>query len=461
MTRIAEISQIFNERLSRVFERAKGAILKSQTDFDLGKFFNTIDFKTEAETLLPENIEKTKQAFFTLCEDKGWIAVKQSFEELLAEKSGRYAMRGKDDSVPNWYHEFRQVLPTLSALHSHLYTEKSLNKHGGIEALLTAKFRHDSYEDYGKTPTQIFAGLERRLHEQNTANNITDEQLFLARNQASIATDVVGLVSKKTKFQYIVQDHENPHDQEPKQEKIITHEQDFFDGDDNAFYRQTLEHYFAYELKTLDGVEGLSTRVVPDQFLDEDTDLSVEKNLTYARKKRSLYGRASMDKMATEKWPEFKTTIRSIDSMLRLNLVALEIVNDYYAPDSKLKARNAFPMRVNRYMDYAFDAYEHVPKGFNPLLLQIERCERIAQNEITNGYEELAQLQHSTGHTLTSAQRNERQAILSRQYKMAEILENAIYPSLVSVIGDRRGTLLQKSDGNSFHNQGDNPELIQ
>lgn len=418
--------------LLQIFKRALWGDRKEPTPdtrTELGKlydnldvFFKKIDFKTEAESLLPENVERAKSAFFELCDDMGWVSVKHSFAELLEEKSGRFEKRPKDDSVPNWYHEFRQILPTLSLLNSwDGYDVEMLSDHGGVAALLIATLRHDSYEDFGKTKTALYASLERRYHEQNAKGLMSDDQLLSSRRQAKIATDIVEMLSKKTKYTYLDDDGE-----------VKTFAKDFYNGNIEKYYGNILQHFFAFEIKTIDGIDGLSTRIVPASFMDKDSDLSIDKNIKYADQKRTLCEKTKLYQIAIEKWPEFENEIKGLHAMLMLNLIVLETVNDHYAPDSKHIARNAAPIDVERFLEAAMDAYLYVPDGFNPLLIQIERLETIAKNEMQHG-----------------------------QYKMAEILENALYPSLAPAIGDRQGTLLEISDLNPRYYEGDNHAPMQ
>lgn len=368
----------------------------------LDSFFAQIDFETEAESLKPENVETAKNAFKTFLRDMEWSAVEYSFDELLTEKSGDHATR-KNPDVPNWYHEFRQILPVLSMMRSGIYTHQNLDAQGGIEAFLVAKLRHDSYEDYGKTPTALYAALEKSAHQKNEQGELSDDKLLMVRNQYALASEVVKLVSKKTKMNYI--DEEGA---------LQTREQDFYKQDSNQFYLNMLRHYFAFELKMGDSIEGVSTRYYEAQFFDHKGGLTIDKNLKYAREKRNLYAHIAMDEMAIEKWPDMEPAIKSLDSMLGINMTIFEIINNYYDPAQSLNARYAQPMRIKQYLDEALDAYEHVPKGFRPDHIQIENLENIARKEIECG-----------------------------TFKMAEILEHAIYPAMIPLIGDRRGSLLE------------------
>lgn len=401
---------------SEDFRLSKPRFSDKQIHQAIDRFFDKIDFDSVEESITPESAEITKNAFLDLCHELEWHSVKLAFKDLLEQKSGDDALR-KDEKTPNFYHELRNLYPVLSKLRSNIYTLENLRPHGGIQANLVARLWHDSYEDNMETPTALYAKLESDLHNEHKYGHLSDAELVIGRNQAAVAIEAIRLVSKKTSR---LVENNDPHqfdifdpsdDGDYKIETV-----DFFDGDQNKFYNNMLANYIAFSLKVDDGIEGLSTRTFLSQFTGESASFSVDKNISYAEDKRHLYGRNAMDNIAAGKWPEHEQSIRSADDMLGLTLTMLEIVNDYYKGNSKLDPQNALPARLDQYAN-ALDNYDHVPECSQPHMIQISEFEAIARMELEKG-----------------------------ETKMAEILENALYPSLIPFIGDRRGTLLKKSE---------------
>tara|TARA_B100001989_G_scaffold78376_1_gene53977 strand:- start:45 stop:1319 length:1275 start_codon:yes stop_codon:yes gene_type:complete len=383
----------------------------------IDRFFAEIDFQTRAETVKPENVEKTKQAFYELMDEMGWDALKVTFDELLEELE---SVTRKKTDTPAWYHQFRQCLYDISTYRSGLYSSKNLEKHGGLEVSLIAKLRHDSYEDYGKTPHAIYAPMEKRLHEKNEKGDLNDHQLLNARKQIAAAVDIVDLMSRKWKYF--------------DGEKEVTREK--HDGDPNQFLRGQYAYFFAVMGKMGDGVENISTRMISGDYLasqnigpysqkPEDNPtykpvFTVDQNMGYVRKARGLYGRFAAYKEAANKWPELSRPIHSLDAALGVCIVINEVVNDHYAPNSKHNSANAFPLRMDQYKDAAL-MFEHIPDGWNPFNIMTEELEEIATIEKEYGV-----------------------------YKMAALLERSIYPPMIELgllPETKTGSMVEFSNG--------------
>ena len=149
--------------LSNPFRRAastkqRRAVFKKAFDELTAK----INFASEAETILPENVEVTKQAFIEFLHKIDAPLARWSFEELLKEKSGKHEFRA-DGKVPNWYHEFRNCLANMSKIRDGVRRFGDVEEEGGLDVFLAAILRHDSWEDFGKSPAKIIAGYDKRI----------------------------------------------------------------------------------------------------------------------------------------------------------------------------------------------------------------------------------------------------------------------------------------------------------
>ncbi|MCB1783760.1 MAG: hypothetical protein KDI13_07155 [Alphaproteobacteria bacterium] len=412
------------EFLGKMFHRVAQPLLefkgRKRINPALDSFFAEINFQTEEETIRPVNVEKAKQAFMRLCRDMDWVLVEQSFLELLDEKSGDKSLR-KDGETPNWYHEFRNLLPTLSLLRSGIYTLDNLKDHGDIEALLTSKLRHDSYEDFGKTPTLgIYAPLEKRLHEKHADGSISEDELLIGRRRATLASLIVKTVSSKT-HQWEVD----------SAGKTKWQEVPFFEGRMDDYFRGTLVHLFSYDLKITDTIEGASTRIMPNKFFGDNT-FSQDENLAFTRKRNFLFSTIPMSEEAYKRWPKMKKAIRSLDAMLGLNMTMLNVVNNFFDKSSEFNPTRTVPMNVARFLPHALTAWEHVPKGYQPHIIMLERLEKVAHKG-----QSLADLKGDPN--------------IEGIVRMRQVLENSIYPAMIPLIGDRRGSLLELSDEGADH----------
>lgn len=428
----------------------------------LDRFFAAINFKTEAESIRPKNVAKAKAAFETLIDEMGWDLVRYNFKALLAEKSGDKEFRD-DGRTPNWYHEFRSVITDLDFLRSGLYDQGTLNRWGGIEAKLSADLRHDSGEDFGHGKTHIFAQLEKLLHQKYTTKHAKneehaaqlDEGLMIERHRAVAISEIVDMMTRKDPV----------YDAEKGGIKILPdgrkERKERFDGDMNAYFAQLYGHPFAGLGKQQDTVEGLSTRIIPKKFMSgmmadikpKDTKtkrkrktapekFSFDDNIRYADEKRRHYGRSSVDKMLARLYPDFTEAFYTLDSMAGVTLVLLETTNDYFSKDSKLNPRLANPISLERYTDQVKMNYIHSPTGFRADHIAVERMETIARACL----EQAAQMK-ATGENKTA----EGNRAYMKLHRMAEVLENAVYPAMMALIGDRRGSLLKYHDGMEYY----------
>ncbi len=438
----------------------------------LDRFFAAINFQTEAESIRPENVAKTKAAFETLIQEMDWKLVGLNFKALLKEKSGDKEFRD-DGETPNWYHEFRAVITDLDFLRSDLMMEQDINKWGGIETKLSADLRHDSGEDFGHGKQHIYAELEKAVHIAYNTDGITDpavieaheKKILFARHRAVGISSIVDMMTRKDPV----------YDPDTGQIKVLPNGKKEravrFDGDMNAYFNQLFGHPFAGAGKQMDTIEGISTRIIPSKFLQDIPGMqkgtAIEKliagqehfaggrkfskddNIRYADEKRRHYGRAAVDKMLSQKYPELRHVFKTLDCMAGVTLVILETVNDYFAHDPSLNPRLANPMSIERYLPQVRANYLHTPPAFRADHIMVERLETIAKTCL-----EKANEMKEAGKHLT---REGNRAFIGL-YRMAEVLENIIYPAMIPLIGDRRGTLLENR-GHMDYNTKPDPYL--
>ena len=360
-----------------------------------------VDFETEEETLTPQNIESTKAAFKDFLQAADLPLSQFAFDDILRENQGPNEYRG-DGKVPNWYHFFRQVLPKLSVIKAGLISEQVLNANGGLDTLIAATLYHDSWEDHGQNPTDIFSKLQKYIDQLAKADFVDAQREYNMQHQAAAIGWIVDLCTRKTplldaKGNFIVTNGK-------------TQKEDRFGGDLNMYYNNHLEHPFAPWIKWDDTSEGTSTRLFQDTFERGNEDkFSVASNLKYATKVRSFYSRRANDALAIAKWPEFKNVFESADSMLGINLVILETMNDY-AADQNLRPSNAQPANIALYLPDAWAGYRYVPLGWRSDRIQTDRIEGLA-----------AQLKTEDGKETNKPKRYPR---------IGGVLEHVIYPAM-------------------------------
>ena len=377
-------------------QRVHYEVHTSETIKAIDELFEAVDFDSAAETILPENVEATKRAFEHFLDRSGLILSQYAFRDTLKENTDDYAFRA-DGTTPNWYHFFRQVLPKLNDVRNGLISEETLNKHGGLDTLIAATLYHDSWEDHGKTPHTLFARMEKYVCTLSDDDKISEAEEYGLRRSAAEIAAIVDYCSRKhptigPDWQFI-RKPEGGFKKTPR-----------FGGDLNAYYNTHFQHPFALWIKWHDSGEGASTRELPDMLERRpEQPFSVESNVKFASERRALYGRRANIDIGIQKWPDFEKVFRSADSMLGINIVTLETVNDY-AQNPMLLPENAMPMNISQYIEDARNSTRGMPEGWSSCHIHIEKIEDIAK----------------------------------RHPRFQEVLDYVIYPSMTPLIGDRR-----------------------
>lgn len=318
------------------------------------KLLSEVWFSTEAESITPENVEKTKRAFQKFFKNMDWPIAAFSYEALLQEKTGEFEFRA-DGKTPNWYHEFRECLWALNFIRKGLIPEKDLNKFGGAEALVAVILRHDSWEDLGNSANSIVEKLQAH------AKTFSYSKSRIERLDEK--SDAVGLGVNLLTRKIPVLD-ENGNFVRKSNGKIK--KEDRFGSDVNLYYQAVLQNPLSAFAKPLDGIEGMATRVGVLSY-------SVHDDVKYTEERRMLYGSEAknFEGEAIKRYAFLKDAIECADDMLGVTLVMLETLN-HYAPDSAFNPKDAKPMDIEKY-EKASRGFEGIPAGFHPVHIKMER----------------------------------------------------------------------------------------
>lgn len=323
----------------------------------IDRLFSDVYFATEQESIQPENIEKTREAFFGFLDEMNWPLGRVCFEELLKEKTGEFAFRA-DGKVPNWYHEIRQCFYTLSMTRAGFLREKDLEKYGGLEVMVGTILRHDSWEDLGKDRISVYIPMEARLYRLQDQGVIMNRQLDFYRKNSVHIVNGMDLLTRK--IPEIEEDGSYTRKPNGKVKK-----NDRFDGQLNLYYDQILKSPLTALAKFFDGIEGMSTRVGVESY-------SVEDDRIYTAERRGIYGRRALDEQAIRHYPFLKPAIRAADGMLGTLLVSVETLNDYNK-DGGQNPKFAKPIRIDQYGPLPSRGFSALPPAFDPICIFMER----------------------------------------------------------------------------------------
>lgn len=337
----------------RDFNKAYDALLKD------------ITFASEAEAIKPENAQKTKETFYTFLGKMDWHLGKWCFDELLSQKTGEFEFR-VDEKTPNWYHEFRECLYFLNFVRNGLLKEKDLATDGGTETAICILLLHDSWEDLGKNPRQIFKPLEEKTNLLRQQGRITEQRRFQMHLQAAQTAEGVDYLTRKTPV--IGPDGEFVRKPNGKLLK-----RDRFGGNIMEYYNNVFKSALTTISKFFDGDEGMSTRIGVVAW-------SVDDDRKYANERRMLFGRMGYDKLAVEQYPFLKRAIQASDHMLGTLLVCMETVNDFAPGGAGGNPATARPVDIKRY-SAAASGFQRLPACWHPIYIFMERMYEKARRD--------------------------------------------------------------------------------
>ncbi len=354
------------------FARAAGRTKKANFNESFDWLLTRINFKSEEEAILPENIEETKEAIREFLTDMGWFQSRLAFEELLQEKSGKEAYRA-DGRVPNFYHEVREFLYLCAKRRDGLLAPHCLDEFGGFDALTAVVWRHDSWEDHGIHPTAIYALHERHIHEfmNEVDPNHTNPDVatfgYRERQKAEIIARNIDYVTHK----HPERDENGEFKRKPSGKLVkVPRYPDMTLYYDNA----SLSPHFPL-LKFEDSVEGMATRYGVTTF-------SHASNVDYTLERRQFYGGRALDKEAIAKFSFLDKAIKSSDGMLGNLLLCNEQINFYHGKDPHYIRPVSLP---DRYFPHAERGYRLLPAAWHPVTIMLERLENMAEMEAENG----------------------------------------------------------------------------
>lgn len=369
--------------------------------------FRKTDFKTEEESIEPENAKTIRESFESFMDQAGLGLARHSFAELLEEKSGLFEFRD-DGKTPNYFHELRECLQILALIRNKKLSMKAIRESDGLDVLIASTLRHDSFEDHGKTKDDLTQSILDKVKSLHPDKQITRKFLLQVGGQAEKTANIVDILSRKIakrdENQFVIRNPDNG--------KLI--KIDRYDGDLATYLNRQLEHPFPSLVKNIDAVEGMSTRILLDTFRREPSKkFSVADNARYAAERRQLFGNYNFLDDAIVKYPKFKDAFRCVDHMLGVNLVILETTNYYYQNEGQNPAR-ARPVNIGKYIDPARDGYEGMPIWARPDFIMIGRLEKVAEED----------------------------------KRMRALLTHAFYPAIKPLVGERAPAWL-KSGQNS------------
>lgn len=380
--------------LNKEFGTAANGKKKTTFQKSFDRLLHRIDYESEKESIQPENVKQTEEAFREFLTDMMsvdplWRLPLWSFEALLKEKSGEFEFRA-DGKVPNWYHEFRNFLYVGAAYRDGLIPKEDFQIFGGLAVTTAIIMRHDSWEDLGQTPTIIYANLERETHAfmdrydpDHNRPDIADIGFSLRQQSMRMVEDVDRLTRKSP-----VLNEDGSYKRKPNGKLV---KEPRFGGNLHEYYDagQRSPHFSI--VKFNDSIEGMSTR---NGAFSRDDDIQ------YTRERRQFFGLRQLDEEAIEKFPFLKRVLHSSDSMLGVLLASMETINFYSGDADKpeQKPEYARPVFIGRYIPAAQQGFSRIPPAFHPVTILLERMEDRAQLE------------------------NDKTAAL--------VLQNALYPSL-------------------------------
>lgn len=333
---------------------------------DIHEFFAAIAHVSVKDSYTDAGLGLILDSFEKLLKKQNCINALHSLQILKREKSGDEAFRA-NGKTPNILHEIRNCAQALGMVAMGYLPMDIYKSHGGLDADMTTRLRHDSIEDSAKSKIDIYAGLERNLHMLVTGGYIDDDFHYDKRREATIAANNIDLMTRKE----AIIDDETGVIKRSKKGKLKKRER--YGGNTNTYWYKLLESPLALLCKYADRTENVGTRFGVKRF-------TVSKNIKYARETREIYGTEDFDDRAVQKWPAFEPAIRAADDMLGVNLTILEGVNKYM-DNPALNPVDGVPFRMAKYLPNALLAFQLVPDCLHPIAVAIDGLEEAYEDD--------------------------------------------------------------------------------
>ncbi len=320
---------------------------------DIHLFFESLNGLSVADSCTDEGLRDIIVSLKTLLKSQKCHNTLYNFEILLKEKGLDDPYRA-NGTTPNILHEIRNCAHILGMISTGYIPMDVYAQHGGLDADLSARLRHDSIEDKAKSKTfDIYTGMERNLENLFEAGELNEELHWKKRMEASLAAEMTDVMTRKD----VVIDPETGRVVRKPNGKIL--KKDRYNGDISIYWGNMLPYPLAILGKYADRSENVGTRYGVEIF-------TLESNMKYARKTRYIYGNESHDEVAIEKWPQFAYAIKASDDMLGIQLTMLETVNEYL-DDKRSNPRTGNPIRVSKYTPHGLHAYHTIPQCLHPI----------------------------------------------------------------------------------------------
>lgn len=260
----------------------------------------------------------------------------------------------------------------------------------------SGKLSEEAIEKYGGLDVLITAALWHDKSEDFGPESAKLEEFILKkfpfqRAEAHQIGKIVGLCSHKE----VVMEGDGITPKRDENGVIVTRR---VHNDMKDFYEGHLQDPFAVLIKYADSIEGASTRPGVARF-------NTEKNRRYYNDRFHFY--LDWQNRTGDEFPDLRPAFLSLDGQLGVALQILDAVT-LYEEKPHLDPASAKPIDVLGYTLNAQVGFQYVPNVMRPDMTIIHRYEQLAASDP----------------------------------RLAMVLERAIYPSVITLIGDRRGTLL-------------------
>lgn len=333
---------------------------------DIHVFFESLNGLSVADSCIDEGLRDIIVAFKTLLKSQKCYNALYNFEILLEEKGLDDPYRA-NGTTPNILHEIRNCAHILGMISTGYIPMDVYAQHGGLDADLSARFRHDSIEDKAKSKTfHIYTGMERNLERLFVEGEIDEELHWQKRMEATLAAEMTDVMTRKDAFL------------DPETGQVVTKtngkilKKDRYGGNINIYWQKMLPYPLAILGKYADRSENVGTRYSVEKF-------TLESNIKYAMKTRYIYGNESHDDVAMEKWPQFAYAIKASDDMLGIQLTMLETMN-FHLDDEQSNPRTGNPIRLSKYAPYGLHAYHTIPQCLHPISVAAHDYRRHHEN---------------------------------------------------------------------------------
>ena len=368
------------------------------------QLFNELaGYQSEELANAPEAENNIRTSFRNFLQNSGYHFALKNFDMLLEEKSGKNSFR--NDGTVNWYHELVPILMVLKlgkmGKHHGGFDLEDLEKFGGLEVAIVTHFRHDSVEDHVGKEKEQASGI-KISHEEKM--KLFAKQLYIMRDEIIEKETGVSLksyneqtiesadISKRSKahIKKLIEKYDTQIEQVLINTDHMTQKKSLVDGrmekEDVKKYTGRMSYGensnpIVFLLKQADVIHNFATMLGAGKF-------PPERRLKRCNEREDMYGRRQgFVRKAKNRWPEFKSAIRTLDHtmgfLLFPNLRYLETMDQKYFVEKGIPYKEPNPYEVGA-GDYAKEAFSMnastkpghpagLPEGLNPTHIFLKR----------------------------------------------------------------------------------------